>query len=299
MKITFPANDRRVSITAHSPEAAESEDGVFTATIQWTLVVKVVDNPYLMLPDWVASLFIAYLPVRGTRYHNLRPWVTCRTTKGAQVKGGVYSFTATYSDKNSFEEEPGEEENPLNDRAKVLPVALVKNRAVYRDRDDNAILNSAKDPVIQTMDENQIGFKIKKNVASVPSWVFTHTNTCNSNGISVEGLPLPANSARLIFPSDWWSEPKSRNEITYYVISFELLIDFRDLHYGWPLDAGFRELVEGKQVAIVSSDGSEPSSPVPLNGDGTRMTAPTPETVRYLEIKKYPEVNYSILPGVN
>ena len=66
-----------------------------------------------------------------------------------------------------------------------------------------------------------------------------------------------------------------------------------------PLDAGFRELLNGEQKRIVGKDGSEPDDPVPLNADGTKIDTPTPDNVRYLEVKKYGEADYSILPGVN
>jgi hypothetical protein len=49
----------------------------------------------------------------------------------------------------------------------------------------------------------------------------------------------------------------------------------------------------------VGKDGSEPDDPVPLNADGTKIDTPTPDNVRYLEVKKYGEAVYSILPGVN
>ena len=276
---------------------AGAADGKFTATLVWTLQVEVSPNAVDMLPDSVAGAFGNYLPIEGTMYHPGRPFVTCRSVECARVKGGVYTYTAKYSDENSHT--APNNENPLLEPPLIRPMAGLKERAIYRDRDDKAILNAANDPIIQTMEDNIVGFRISANVSYVPVIVLSLRNTCNASPISVAGLGIGSNMARFILPSDWLSEPKIKNEIPYFTFSYELAIDERDRHYGVPLDAGFRELVNGEQKRIVGKDGSEPDDPVPLNADGTKIDTPTPDNVRYLDVKKYGEADYSILPGVN
>ncbi len=85
------------------------------------------------------------------------------------------------------------------------------------------------------------------------------------------------------------------------------MLDEHDSHYGYPLDAGFRQLYptddgQGgfiyKPGTITEDDGSEPSEPVPLDA-GVKIDEPTPENVGYIEVKKYPTASYASLPGVS
>lgn len=298
--ITFAPGDRRVSLSIHSPVAVEGEDGVFTATIKWTLVVTVDESSQLyMLPDVVAGLFWEYLPIRGTIYHPGRPWVTCRTVKCEHVKGGQYTYTATYSDKNSTEEEQGTNENPLLDRPIVKSIAGMQTKAIYKDRDGKAILNKANDPVVQTVENNTIGFKVEANVAFVPTWILTYRNCTNNAPFTIGGLPVATDVARFVLESDYVEGPKSRNDITYLVFKYTLLFDEIDKHYGVPMNAGYNELVNNEQVPIILPGGAEPNSPHPLTLEGARIENPTPENVNFLEIKKYPQADFSVLPGVN
>jgi len=275
-------------------------NGVFTATLVWHLTVTISTDPFLMLPDNVGLLFQNYLPLEGTIYHSLLPLVTCRGVECEQVEGGVFKFTAKYSDENADIEnqDPGTNENPLNDRPIIKPTAGMVTRSIHRDRDGHGILNAAKDPILQNMEDNTVGLRISANVAYLPLWVLSMRNTTNANAFGVAGLTIPVNGARFILPSDFLSERKVRNDVPFYVFTYELRLDERDYHHGRPLDAGFREIKDGKQVSIKMDDGSEPSQPVPLNADGSRMSEPTPETVRHLTVKKYPEVSYAGLPGL-
>lgn len=280
---------------------AGRKDGVFTAQLTWSLHVSVAETEVEMLADVIASLF-PDLPVEGETYPG-KTLVTCRGVKVERIEGGYYKYVADYSDENSFEEDRGTNENPLLDRPRIRPVGGMQSRSITRDRDDEGILNSANDPILQSMDDNIVGFQITQNVAEIPSYAFSLRNTCNSAPITIGGIPVSTNAARYVLPNSWLSDPKKRNDITYYEFSFELLIDERDTHYGYPLDAGFRKTIFDDdfnliQVAITLDDGSEPSEPVPLNGEGDVLEDPTPDNAVYRIVKKYPEADYSALPGV-
>lgn len=295
----MPATPIEVKLVSTS---AARKDGVFTATLTWSLLVDIADLEVEMLADVIAGLFPS-LPVEGEAYPG-RPLVTCRGVKAEQIEGGQYKYVAEYSDENSFEEDSGTNENPLLDRPRIRPVGGMQSRTLTRDRDDKGILNSANDPILQSFDDNTVGFQITQNVAQIPSYAFNYRNTCNNAQISVGGIPVATNAARYVLPNSWLSDPKKRNDITYYEFTFELLIDERDLHYGYPLDAGFRKTIFDDefneiQVAITLNDGSEPNDPVPLDGNGNVLANPTPDNAVYREVKKYPEVDYSVLPGVS
>lgn len=279
-------------------------DGVFTATLTWTLKTQLSDSLEDMLSTNVAAAFADYLPFEG----NVFPGVPLATCRGVRCKNtdtkGFYTYTASYSDANSDGEEKGTDDNPLNDRPIIKPTAGMTSRAITRDRDNYAILNAVGDPVLQSMEDNTIGLRISANVESLPQWVLSLRNTCNESQITVGGLTVPANGARFILPSDFLSDVKNRNDINYRVFTFELLFDERDLHYGRPLNAGFRKIAEtragfAEPVNITNKDGSEISEPVPLDENGNVIEDPTPENAYFLTVKKYPEAQYNVLPGVN
>lgn len=321
-----------------------SSGGTFTATCKWRLKVQISNDPLDMLSDRVASAFAGELPVEGTTYPD-RPLATCRSVDCKRDgANGVFVFTAKFSDENadSESEEAGTDENPLLDRPIIKPTAGIQPLAIHRDRDDNAILNKAGDPIIQQRDDNTIGFSVQANVANIPWWILYYRNGTNDAPFVIDGLEVAKNMARFVLPSDWKSEYKNRNDIQFVVFKYELLIDERDLHYGVPLNAGFREKVpryildsngeatteqarrpvmtvdgngdpiqetdeNGDPVwgdllwdrkTITENDGSEVQEAQPLDNVGFKLDDPTPETSTFLEVKKYYERNFLILPGL-
>lgn len=281
---------------------ATKTDGVFTATVVWSLKVAIDSSYYNMLPDVVAARYIAagILPIEGYVYPSYS-FASCRSTTCKKGEGGIYQFTAEYSDKNSSEEKKGTDENPLLDLPIVKPTSGMITRALTRDIDGKAILNTAGDPIIQTVEDNTIGLSITANVPYVYSSFLALRNTCNVAAITVSGINISAKAARFVLPANWVSEPKARNDIQYLEFTYELLIDEYDLHYGRPLNAGFRTktgLVPERLKTITNGDGSEISEPAMLDEDGFYIPDATPDDAFFLTVKKYPTADYSILPGV-
>ena len=282
---------------------AKKTDGVFSVTVVWTLHVPIVNNYIDMLPDVVAARYIAagILPIEGYTYPAY-PFASVRSVECKQVEGGIYRYTAEYSDKNSSEQQKGTDENPLLDRPIVKPTAGMITRALTRDIFGKPILNRAGDPIVQTVEDNTIGLSITANVPYVHPAFLALRNTCNIAAISVSGIGMSANAARFVLPSNWVSEPKARNDIPYLEFTYELLIDEYDLHYGRPLNAGFRTktgLVPERLKTITNGDGSEISEPAMLDEEGFWIPDATPDDAYFLTVKKYPPADYSILPGVS
>jgi hypothetical protein len=290
-----------ISQTLASAVAARKK-GVFTATVVWTLQASISDGLIDMVPDRVAFLFLASLPLEGSPYPGV-PLATCRGVSCTTTdESGIYTFTAEYSDENSAEQ-GATNENPLLDRPIIKPVANIESKLMTRDRDGLAILNTARDPLLQSVDDNTIGFQITANVGTIPNWLGGLRNTCNSGAITIAGLPIAAEAARFILPSNWLSSQKSRNDVNYWEFTFDIMIDEQDKHYGYPLNAGFRHLVFDQdfnkvQATITAKDGSEPTEPVPLDLSGEQIEEPAPESVIYRETKKYPMASYYDLPGI-
>lgn len=321
-----------MAITAVGYELTEwteaLEKGVFTATMHWTLKVTISSNVADMAPSNVAAQFD--LPFEGTNYaafNNRYQYASCRGAKCKQISGGVYLYETTWSDENSKQNEDGDntqatDENPLNDLPIIKPVGGMRERAITKDRNDEAILNKAGDPVIQSVEDNTINIAVTCNVAvdsGVEALVVSLRNRVNSSPIRCGRWYIPTNMARVIFESNFLSEVKRRNETEYLEFSFLLSIDERDYHRGTSLNAGFRKKVwttsggtpipaisdpnpGGGDIytveAILGDDGSEPSEPVPLDDFGREIVRPQPDEVLYLDTDKYRQGDFTYLPGV-
>jgi hypothetical protein len=303
----------RYDLTRWSEKIAK---GVFSATMEWTLTCTISANVADMAPSQIAGLF-AWLPVEGTAYGDynpLWPYTSCRSVACDQIEGGIYKYVTEWSDENAKQNENGDDskstdENPLNDLPVIKPVGGMRERAITKDRNDEAILNKAGDPVIQSIEDNTINIAVTCNVAvdsGVESLVVALRNRVNIAPIRVGRWYIDTNMARVIFESGFLSEVKRRNDTEYLEFSFLISIDERDLHKGTPLNAGFRQRVaipatspvEYAQETILSKDGSEPGEPVPLTSLGAVLEDPQPDTVLYLEIEKYQEGDFTYLPGV-
>jgi hypothetical protein len=286
-------------------KAGRGEDGIFNADVEWTINIPIPDTITDALADRVAFLFRDYLPLVGTLYPGV-PFCTCRNIGCELEEPGVYKFSAQFSDKNS-REKAATDEDPIKDLPIIKPTAGSKEIAITKDRDGNAVLNKAGDPIIQTRDQQFVGLSVRVNVADIPAAVLDLVDTCNDAPIKIGGWHINTNQARFILPSDFMSEPKSRNEISYYEFAYEIAIDTRDMHYGTPMNAGFRKRVPVdpeadpivyRKETILAEDGSEPSEPVPLDDDGDEIVDPQPDDAIFLKVKKYPEADYTWLPGV-
>jgi|GEM_PF-4758196 len=282
------------------------KNGVFTAKMTWTLATTVSATAADMAPSVIAGLFPG-LPVEGTGYGSfnaLWPLASCRGVNCTKGEGGIYTYECDFSDENSKDEEKAVDEDPTNDLPIIKPAAGTRERAMPKDRDGNAVLNKAGDPIAQTIEDNTISLSVEVNVAltdNIELLVLTMRNTVNDAPIQCGRWVMGTNMARVIFSSDFLSEIKRRNDIEYQVLKYELQIDEIDLHFGTPLNAGFRKragLASPDKETILNADGSEPSEPVPLDANGLVLDDPEPNTVIYLEVGKYREEDYTLLPGI-
>lgn len=297
--------------------------GVFTAILEWELEVTISATIVDMAPSVVAAQF-PFLPFEGTAYggfNPLYPRATCRGASCDQIMGGVYSYKTEWSDENSKNDQQATDENPINDLPIIKPVGGMRERAITKDRDDEAILNKAGDPVIQSIEDNTINIAVTCNVgvdSGVEALVVALRNRVNDAPIRVGRWYIDTNMARVIFESGFLSEVKRRNETEYLEFSFLISVDERDYHRGTSLNAGFRQKVwttsGGTPIApasdpnplsdiytvetILSDDGSEPSEPVPLDDFGREIVRPQPDEVLYLDTDKYQEGDFTQLPGV-
>ncbi|MCA9036298.1 MAG: hypothetical protein KDA91_14280 [Planctomycetaceae bacterium] len=282
--------------------------GVYKATYDWQLEVAFPPQNWIeVLPEVVVSAYIGQLPVEGS----LHPFVWlayCDGTKCEHLEGGFYKFSATYTNEHSdaSKGEPGKDTNPLNDLPVVEPIAGIRSIPIYKDIEDNALLNAAGDPLIDEAERQTIGYTISVNLAQLPTYINELVDSKSGAPIIVEKYNhlIPAEQARFVLPSDFISTQRSRNGTDYFAFKYELRIDYRDDHDGKLLNAGFNELYDDdgttrKRPIKFSGNGGEPSEPVPLDpATGAVLDNPAPDTVDYITSKRYAPKDYSILPGV-
>jgi hypothetical protein len=135
-------------------------------------------------------------------------------TQVAGYKG--WEATATWTTENSIDGETGLNEDPEQDRHVITWNGSTQNISIYQDRDDEAILNSAGDPLLDVMDTNLLGVTISSNVTAVPSYILSYRNSINNAAINVGGLAIAQGVARIVFPGGFISPAKTRGDYTYY-----------------------------------------------------------------------------------
>lgn len=204
-----------------------------------------------------------------------------------------WKVTANYSDARELHPT-----DPAQDEIKVSWDGEIYQESIIEDVDGDAIVNSAGDYFIDpvpTREASHLIAKIRLSVIAVPSWVISYQNAVNNAAITIGGLAIDAGLAKVQRISV--GEKEYRNGVGFYPFSYEVHIH-KD---GWrfrPLDAGFREIVDGELVQIKDSNNDEPTTPVPLDGSGAPLALPTPATAVIGNYQIYPELDLSQLPGI-
>ena len=186
------------------------------------------------------------------------------------------------------------DEDPLQDPAIITWNTVQYQEAAVRDKDGDAILNSAGDPYDPPVmkDKSRRTCRINKNVASVPGWFLDYEDAVNSDAFTVDDFSVGIGVAKCQKPTI--SEWKRRNGTDYREVSMELHFS----RTGWaqfPLDCGYREkkTVDGGTVLVKIAN---ITSPAPLDGAGHRIINPTPSTAAYRMFETYESLPFSVLP---
>lgn len=216
---------------------------------------------------------------RSLRVKNTDPWM------------GWHVY-AEYSSETEISE------NPLLEPAKVRGDSELFREVVWQDRNGDAILNSAgdffSDPAPER-DRHSRMFVITKNVANIPAWLESSEDSVNSSAFTLRGKTIATGKAKLNRVA--FSEVMKRNGVDYIELTMEIALR----EDGWaltPLDAGFRyfDTDSSTMKKIVSGDGTDPTTPSPLNGSGQPITNPTPSTVVLGSYDVYPQLDFNTLP---
>jgi hypothetical protein len=200
----------------------------------------------------------------------------------------IWIVTVRYTTKREYAS------NPLSDPAEIEWASAQFQRVASKDKDGNAIVNSAGDPYDPPpmRDDSRWVVTVRKNLAAVPSWLLTFQDAVNSSGFTLDGLAVGTRLAKMqgIRIGKW----QHRNSQPYRVLTMviHLAKDNWDLKVQ---DVGFRRKDGADRVPILKN-GIKPTAPVPLNGSGDVLADPTPATVKFNIYEVYDEQNFNNLP---
>lgn len=220
----------------------------------------------------------------------------------------IWEVTVTYEYDPQEPEEP--EENPLDRPPKIRWTSTLVNRPVVKDRDGDACVNSAGDyfdPPLE-YDFPRWTANIQFNAAEVPPTILAYAGAINTASITIDGLTVDAERARIMSLdiSEETAEEVNGDTVTYRSITMAVECRYTD-DEGFdlePLDQGFRvrneddELVD---VLIADEDGEEnrPTAPVLLDGAGAKLEDPSPETAVFLTFEMPRREDFTIFPGIS
>lgn len=248
------------------------------------------------------------LPYRGSP-HPYNPFLRSRGPKLKRYQGSPLHWICESEYKifsNDRKEEESEQRqdhpNPI-DRDPVITRTFEKvDRAIHKDRDGNAILNSAGDPFEEPViaQETYPVWNISVNLEEDPAWMDELCDKVNQNAITIRGRNYPAGEA--LFEPGEVSDEKTEAGQDYFRVNCRILINRR----GWKerrYDNGYRKKQDGDLVRITVEDEdgetTYPNDPVLLDGAGDVLANPTPENAVELEFETFEEGDFSQIPGVD
>lgn len=224
----------------------------------------------------------------------------CRSVTPKCVKGWtIWRVEAEYSTERELATDP------TNDPAIITVDTEQFQKEADRDKDGNAVVNSAGDPFDPKymMDDSRRIVRIKKNMSGHPSWVLSYQDMVNSDSFVIKGITYTAGQGKVQHVSI--GDQQIRNGVQFVVVSLDIHLQ-RD---GWAAkipDTGFRELAWDGATRIniynpastgdADGGGERITAPVPLNGSGQALTNPTAATVSILTFNLYSTAAFSALP---
>lgn len=240
------------------------------------------------------------LPLPYVSYHPVLIGHSCRNVKVTQDDGAPRKWTieAEYSSKPIRENQ--QVENPLNRPAQIEIETASYKRAIWQDIDGKGVLNSAGDyfdPPVE-VDVAYWTFRVKKNVADVPTFILDYENAVNNAAFTIRGLTIGQYEAKI--SGIRIGELKIEGDYQYFEFSYQIerrrekWIPLKVLDQG----VRFKSGTDRKQIMDNSTPPRPVTSPRLLDGAGAVLSDPTPATAKYQEFTVYYARNFSVLPGV-
>lgn len=269
-----------------------------SSTRKW---IAVTDHNFHTSADvYQYGLDNSILPLPYVSYHPVLIGHSCRNVKVTQDDGAPRKWTieAEYSSKPIRENQ--QEENPLNRPAQIEIETASYKRAIWQDINSKGILNSAGDyfdPPVE-VDVAYWTFRVKKNVADVPTYILDYENAVNNAAFTIRGLSIGQYEAKI--SGIRIGELKIEGDYQYFEFSYTLerrrekWIPLKVLDQGLRYKSG----TDRKHIMDQSTPPRPVTSPRLLDGAGAVLSDPTPNNAKYQEFTVYYARNFSVLPGV-
>lgn len=250
------------------------------------------DSRYMFEGQLLADGITAgYFPAPYVDTHPNDARFLCKRLTGKQDRNAALHWVvdAIYDTKPGQDDD---KETPLDRRAKIRWRTNKYQKAVEKDRDDEAILNSAGyyfDPP-PLKDLSRWTVTVSKNVPAVPTDILTYPDALNAATWTIQGIAVEPNAAK-IMEIDISDLQKEQDE-EFYVFTYTVEFD-RDLWQGIYLNIGFYD-ADGERIKDASD--KPVVYPWPLDEDGMKIATPTPANATYSRYDIFPELDFSILP---
>lgn len=237
--------------------------------------------------------------------HPDNPILTVRDIELSQdIADTVWTAYVTYSSEPFDKEDEEEEEidTPTDRPARVRWSTTQFTKPIYKDINDEPIVNSATDyfdPPIE-IDASRFSIVVEKNLAAIPSWVLTYANTINESSFEIQGLTIPAKTAKMseLSISELQREQTAGGTVDFYTLTFRVELATAD-EGDWTLkvlDQGLHQFDRAENKTPILIDGEPAKQPVLLDGNGLAITDPEPTDAVFLEFDGYVEKDFSVLP---
>lgn len=247
--------------------------------------------------------FNAGLPVPWAAYpEDDRAICTGRSCRRPEASRLIWEVTLRYSWSPEDDED---DENPLNKEPEIEWDSSSFTKAIIKDRDGNAITNSAGDYPDPPPEDEIIRWNIllQCNVPFVPAFIRQYAGAINESTIEIDGESIAAERARIVGMkiSRWQTE----NDVDFRTVTLNIEArDDSDDDYDLEmLDQGFRykDGTELKDILIEDEDGTKhrPSAPILLDGNGEKLIDPSPTTAVFLIYPTKRLMDFTIFPGIS
>lgn len=259
--------------------------------------IAATDNRYTSEVDiftygWASGI----LPIRY-QGHPRDNTQTCRRISCDSTDSPLHwQISAEYSSEPLTEQEQQEENvaNPLLRPAQIEWDTIEALEAIYKDKNGDAILNSAGDYFSKPVEvpRNRWGINITKNVASVPDWVLNLDSPINASAVVIGGKAFPAKTLKLRRARI--GQLQIEGDYEFYV--FSMLLEFNRKKWTFSaLDQGLRYKSGGSQVPILV-EGQPATSDVLLDGSGAVLDDPSPTSAVFLDFDIEDEFDFNNFP---
>jgi hypothetical protein len=221
--------------------------------------------------------------------------VTCRQDSKAAY---LWRLTADY---DTLPWEDDDEEDPLDRRAKISWSTVKYQKAVEKDRNGKAILNSAGDffdpPPLK--DVSRWTARVSKHLPAVPTAILSYPDKLNNADWTIQTLTVPRNAAKIMAIEI--SDLQKEGDVEFYTLTYTVEFDADDLWKGKYLNQGyyFRDPEETDpelQRKRCKVKGKDCASPQLLKSNGDQELDPKPSTSTFQEYDIENEMDFGVLP---